>query len=162
MAIRILKIVLVAIVALAGLAYAGQNLANLEAAYQVIAYTLGMVDHTYYPASLGPALENPVFVWAALAAIVLAEFTVGCLAAKGAWDLWAARQAPGAEFNAAKTYALLGSGLGIIIWFGFFIVIGGAYFAMWQTEIGKGSLEGALQLGVVCGIIFLIVNTADD
>lgn len=162
MEIRILKIVLVVIVALLGLVYAGQNVANLEAAYQAIAYVVGMTDHTIYPASLGPAFNSPVLVWAVLAVIVLAEFTVGFLAAKGARDLWAARRAPGAGFNAAKTYALLACGMGVVVWFGFFIVLAGGYFQMWQTEVGRMSLDGALQFGVVSGIIFLIVNMSDD
>ena len=162
MEIRLLKIVFVVIVALLGLVYAGQNVVNLEAAYQSIAYVVSMTDHTVYPASLGPAFDSPVLVWTMLSVIVLAEFTVGFLAAIGARDLWAARKAPGDGFNAAKTYALLGCGMGVVVWFGFFIVLGGGYFQMWQTDLGRLSLDGALQFGAVSGIIFLIVSMSDE
>lgn len=162
MEIRYLKIVLVLIMAAAGLLYALQNLTNLDAAYGVIAYVLGMTDQTYYPNKPGPAFTSPAVIWTALAAIVLAEFSLGVLAARGAWDMWRLRSAPAALFNGAKKYALLGCGLGVIVWFGFFIVGGGAYFQMWQTEVGANSLAGALQLGAASGIIFLMVNAADD
>ncbi len=162
MEIRYLKIVLVLIMAAAGLLNAVQNITNLDQAYGVIAYVLGMTDQTYYPNSVGPAFTSPAVIWAALTVIVLSEFSLGILSAKGAWDMWRLRSGPAAEFNGAKKYALLGAGLGVIVWFGYFIVGGGGYFQMWQTEVGANSLAGALQLGAACGIIFLMVNATDE
>ena len=48
MAIRYLKIVLVVIVSLLCLAYATQNVVNIDAAYQAFAYVLGNVDHVLF------------------------------------------------------------------------------------------------------------------
>jgi predicted small integral membrane protein len=162
MAIRYLKITLVVIISLLCLVYASQNVANLEAAYQAFAYVTGMADHTVYPSTFGTAIHNPVLVWATLAIVILCEYAAGLLAAKGAWDLWAVRKTPAAQFNAAKTFALLGCGMGIVVWLGFFGVTAGAYFQMWQTEIGQGSLQNAFQFFGSCAIVFLIVNMADD
>jgi predicted small integral membrane protein len=72
------------------------------------------------------------------------------------------RQAPATEFNESKTYALLGCGLGIVIWLGLFGVFGGALFQMWQTEIGGNSMDDAFQFFVSCALVFLIVNAADE
>ena len=162
MAIRYLKIILVVIISLLCLVFASQNVANLDHAYQSFVYVTGMTDHTAYPSSFGPAFQNPVLIWTALAVVVLCEYAGGLLAAKGAWDLWVARNAPAIQFNSAKTYALLGCGMGILVWLGLFGVVGGGYFQMWQTEIGWGSLEGAFQYFVSCALVFLIVNMADD
>ena len=162
MAIRYLKIMLVIFVSLLCLMYAAQNVANLDAAYTFVASAAGMQDHAAYPSSFGPSVSSPALVWTALAVIIVGEFAAGLLAAKGAWDLWAARRAPAAGFNAAKTCALLGCGGGMVVWFGLFGAIGGAYFQMWQTPLGSASLEGAFQFAAQIGIVMLFVNMSDD
>jgi predicted small integral membrane protein len=93
-----------------------------------------------------------------LVIVVASEFLAGLLAARGALAMWSARNAPAEEFNLAKKYALLGSGLGVVIWLGFFGVGGGAAFQMWQTAIGAASLEGAFQFSVSCAIVFIILQ----
>ncbi len=162
MAIRYFKIVFVMFISLLCLFYAGQNVANLEACYQAFAYVMGMADHQAYPDSFFPAIQNPVLIWLTLVLIVTLEFAAGLLAAKGAFDLWNARKSPAATFNAAKTFALLGCGTGIVVWLGLFTVFGGALFQMWDTAVGRQSLEGAFQFLGACALIFLIVNMADD
>jgi predicted small integral membrane protein len=161
MFLRYLKIDFAIIIALLCLVYAGQNVANLEAAYQSFAYVMGGADHAVYASSFVPSITSPVLIWLALVAVVGAEFVAGLLAAKGAVDMWSARNAEGAAFDKAKKFALLGSGLGIVVWMGFFGVIGGAVFQMWQTAIGSASLEGAFQFSVSCAIVFIILGAPD-
>lgn len=161
MPIRYLKIVLVVFVSLLCLLYAAQNVVNLRAAYGFVYAVFSMADHGVYPASLGPAITSPALVWLALAVIIALEFAAGLLAARGAWDLWAARHAPAEVFNGAKTWALLGCGLGVVVWFGLFTTLGGAWFQMWQTELGSGSLQGAFQYTMQIGLVLLFVNMAD-
>lgn len=162
MTIRHLKAVFVLIIALLALIYAIQNVVNLEACYQTFVYVFSQLDHTAYAASFVPPLTHPAIVWPALIVVVGLEFLTGLLAARGAWDLWAARRAPANTFNGAKTYALLGCGTGIIVWLGLFAVFGGALFQMWQTDIGRGSLESAFQFFGACALVFLIVVQPDD
>ncbi|MCH7831000.1 MAG: DUF2165 family protein [Proteobacteria bacterium] len=162
MAIRHLKIVFVGFISLLCLIYAAQNVANLDACYQAFAYVLGAADHQIYPDSIFPAVQSPAVIWLVLVVVVGLEFIAGLLAAKGAWDLWGARKATAADFNGAKTYALLGCGVGIVVWLGLFAVFGGALSQMWQTEIGGASMDDAFQFFVACAFIFLIVNAADD
>jgi predicted small integral membrane protein len=141
--------------------YAAQNVANLDACFQAFAYVLGSADHQAYPDSIIPAIHSPAITWLMLVLVVGLEFAAGFISAKGAWDLWIARKAPAADFNGAKTFALLGCGTGVVIWLGLFAVFGGALFQMWQTEIGAGSMDDAFQFFVSCALIFLIVNSAD-
>lgn len=162
MAIRYLKIVFVAFISLLCLFYAAQNVANLDACYQAFVYVMGRVDQQIYSNSIFPAIQNSALLWLVLILVVGFEFAAGFIAAKGAWNLWCVRNAPAAEFNGAKTYALVGCGLGIVVWLGFFAVLGGAAFQMWQTEIGGASMEDAYQFFGACALIFLIVNSADD
>jgi predicted small integral membrane protein len=162
MAIRHLKIFFVLSIALLCLFYATQNVANLDACFQAFAYVLGAADHQVYPDSILPAIHNPVATWLMLVLVVALEFAAGLLAAKGAWDLWSVRKASAADFNGAKTYALIGCGVGIVVWLGLFAAFGGALLQMWQTEIGAGSMDDAFQFFVACALIFIIVNGADE
>jgi len=162
MVIRLLKIVFIAFISLLCLFYAAQNVANLDACYQAFAYVMGSADHQVYPDSIFPAIQSPVVIWLVLALVVTLEFAAGLLTAKGAWDLWGVRKSPAEDFNDAKTYALVGCGMGIVIWLGFFAVFGGALFQMWQTEIGAGSMDDAFQFFVACALIFLIISRADN
>jgi len=162
MNIRLTKILLVDFIALTCLAYAIQNVVNLDMAYQSFAYVMGNVDHAVYASSFMPAITSPVLIWAALVVVVGLEFLAGLLAARGAWAMWSGRNESADEFNSAKKYALLGCGLGVLIWMGFFGGFGGAVFQMWQTEIGKNSLAGAFQYFVSCAVVFIIVNMRDE
>jgi predicted small integral membrane protein len=161
MPVRNLKVVLVASVALLCLFYATQNVVNLQACYQAFQYILGGADHQAFPDSFVPVIGSPLVLWLVLIVVVGLEFTAGLLSAKGAWDLWRARRLPAADFDASKTYALLGCGMGIVVWFGLFAVFGGAMFQMWQTDIGSGSLQHAFEFSGSCALIFLIVNSRD-
>jgi len=162
MAIRYLKIVFVVLISLLCLFYGTQNVVNLDACYQAFAYVVGAVDHQVYTDPVIPAIQSPAIVWLTLILVVGLEFIAGLCAAKGAWDLWGARNAPAEVFNGSKSYALIGCGLGIVIWLGMFSVFGGALFMMWQTEIGRGSLANAYQFFGACALIFIIVSAADD
>lgn len=161
MAIRYIKLALVAFVSLMCLMYATQNIVNLQAAHFFVSSVTSMTGHEAYQASFGPALTSPTLAWLVLAVIITLEIAAGLLAAKGASDLWSARGGTADAFNAAKRYAMVGGGLALVVWFGLFTVIGGAYFQMWQTQLGGGALSGAFQYAAQIGIVLLFVNAAD-
>lgn len=159
--IRYIKICLVLFVALFCLMYAGQNLVNLHAAFNFVADTVAMGNQVVYPQSFGPAIHSPALIWMLLGVIIALEIIAGLLAAKGAMDLWEARNADATAFNNAKTFAISGAGMAVVIWFGLFSTIGGAYFQMWQTESGSVALQGAFQYAVLNGIVLIFVNMTD-
>ena len=73
-----------------------------------------------------------------------------------------ARNADANSFNAAKTFGIRGAGLAVIIWFGFFSAIGGAYFQMWQTQAGAQALQGAFQYSMLNGLILVYLSMRDE
>jgi predicted small integral membrane protein len=160
--IRYIKILMAASVALFCLFYALQNIWNLDAAAWFVSYTTGMEDHKAYPDHFGPAVTSPALHSIMLWIIVLLEITAGLLAAKGAFDLFKARNGSADEFNGAKTYAIAGCGVGILVWFGLFSAIAGAYFQIWQTEAGGGALGNASFFSVQLGVIWLLIAQKDD
>jgi len=162
MNVRLLKTIFVAIIALLCLAYATQNIVNLDVAYASFAYVMSNVDHVAYPKSFMPAISSPALLWTALVLVVACEFLAGFLTAKGAFSMFSALNASAAEFQQAKKHALVGCAIGVIVWLGFFGVFGGAFFQMWQTEIGKASMDGAFQFFVSCAVVFVIVSMTDE
>ena len=160
--IRYIKIAMIASVSVFCLAYALQNVVNLEAAHWFVSYTTSMEGHEKYPSHFGPAVTSSAFHWIMLWIIIALEFAAGLLAAKGAFDLFMARKASAEVFNGAKTYAIAACGVGILIWFGLFSAIGGAYFQMWQTEAGSGALANATWISIQLGIVWLLVNQKDE
>lgn len=158
---RTIKILLAASSAFLCLMYALQNLANLEAARAFVSYVVSMEEHTVYPGHLGPAISSPSLAGLILAVIITLELAAGLLAARGAVTMFLARQGSIRQFDAAKHYALAGTGLAVFLWFGVFGAIGGAYFQMWQTEAGANSLQGAFQYAVLNAIAWMMIRTED-
>lgn len=161
MAIRILKIVLVVFVGLQGWLYVAGNIANWDSGLGAVGYVLGMEGHEIYPNHIFPPVTNPAVVTVAFLLIISGEFLVGALSLTGAWHLWRARHADAESFNAAKTFAILGAGMAMLVWFGGFVVIGGALFQMWQTQVGTGSFEGAFIYAATSALVLLFVNSPD-
>lgn len=159
--IRWLKIAMVASVSLFCLVYALQNIVNLEAAHWFVSYTTSMEGHDKYPSHFGPAITSSTLHWVMLWIIIALEITAGLLAAKGAFDMFKARNSSADDFNAAKTYGIAACGVGILVWFGLFSAIGGAYFQLWQTEAGGGALGNASIFSVQLGVIWLLVSQKD-
>ena len=59
------------------------------------------------------------------------------------------------------TWAIMGCVMALLVWFGLFMVIGGAYFQMWQTPLGAAAQGGAFQYAISSGIVLLFVNAPD-
>lgn len=160
--IRIVKALLVLSIGLHALFYVLQNLANLEAAHGAMAYVMSNADHAVYQNTLFFYVTNPALQWVALSIVFALEFAVGILGIKGGWDLFRARNAPAAEFRAAKRAGIMAAGLALFVWFGVFMTWGGAFFQMWQTQVGTGSLEGAFMYAVISVVVILFVCHTDD
>ena len=161
MHIRYLKILFVVICALMALIYVGQNFANPGAAHQSMMYVMSGADHQAYPDSFGPKFTNPALGWIAIVIVFSLEVATGLLLARGAWDMWRARSLEAEGFRESLKWAQIGCGVGVLVWFGLFGVIGAAFFQMWQTAIGDGSMRGAFQLFMSCAVTLLFLNQPD-
>jgi len=161
MSVRYIKIVLVVFVGLTGLLFVAGNIANWNAGLELVGYVLSMEGHEIYGSHIFPPVTNSALVTIAFLLILAGESLVGALSLKGAWDLWGARKGSAEAFNASKTYAVLGTGMAMVVWFGGFIVIGGALFQMWQTQIGAGSFDDAFVFAAAGGLVLLFVSMPD-
>ena len=162
MHVRYLKILFVVITSLMALVYVTQNMANIDEAHQAIIYVMSGTDHEVYPDSFAPKFTNPTLAWVAMIIIFSLEYLAGLLLAIGAWKMWQSRAAEPETFKAAQKWAQIGCGVGVLVWFGLFGVLGAALFQMWQTGVGTGSMNGAFQYFVYCAITLLFLNQPCD
>jgi predicted small integral membrane protein len=70
-------------------------------------------------------------------------------------------KAPAAMFQQAKTIAVAGLTLSLLMWFIAFLTIGAEWFLMWQSKTWNGQ-EAAFRMFTVVGIVLLLLVTKDD
>ncbi|RUO20283.1 DUF2165 domain-containing protein [Aliidiomarina haloalkalitolerans] len=161
MALRTIKILLVAAIGFMCLFYALQNIANLDAAHGFVAAVFSNAGHEIYPNTFFFAIESSVIVWICLILIITLEALAGIVALAGAFAMLRARREEASLFNESKYFAYLGAGIALLVWFGLFTVLGGAFFQMWQTPLGGGSLEGSFQYLGSIALVTLFVSMPD-
>ncbi len=161
MHIRYLKVLMALIASFMCIFYVAQNFANPNPAFEAFAYVMGGADHAIYADTFAFHISNPTLTWLALLLIFALELLAGLLLLKGSYDMWQARKADVETFTASKKWAEIGAGAGILVWFGFFGVLGAAFFQMWQTAIGAGSMDDAFQFFVSMAVTLLFLNQAD-
>ena len=132
------------------------NLMDYGSNYAFVQHTLSMdtvfPDNTLkYRAILDP------FIWSlAYGLIIFAEFLTGILLLIGAISLLKNIHSRVA-FTRAKNWVYLGCLAGFLLWFFGFIVIGGEWFCMWQSEKWNG-VEAAFRFVVM--MMFTLLFTA--
>lgn len=130
------------------------NVLDYGANYAFVQHTLSM--DTVFPGNAlkGRAILDP-FIWkVAYALIIFAEFLTGILLSVGAICLLKNIHSSLA-FTQAKNWVYLGCLTGILLWFFGFIVIGGEWFCMWQSEQWNG-VEAAFRFVVLIMFTFLL------
>ena len=131
---RSAKIFLPLCLALFCLLVAFNNLTDYGTNYLFVQHVLSM--DTTFPgnALMYRAVTSPLLWQIAYALIIIAEGVTGVLYLAGAIRLFQLREAPAIVFNTAKAYIVAASLLAFLVWFVGFMVVGGEWFAMWQSQ----------------------------
>ncbi len=160
MIVRLVKVAMVASCALFALLVAFGNLVDYGSNYTFVRHTLSM--DTTFPgnALMGRAITSPVLWTLGYWLIIAAEAATGLILAFGSLRLALAVRGPAALFNAAKPAVALGVGLGFLLWFTGFAVIGGEWFAMWQSKEWNG-VPSAFRFYVTLLLVLIFVMQPD-
>lgn len=139
---RWIKIVTVSSLALMGLLIVIGNTTNYSANYYFVEHVMKM--DTIFPDSplQYRSIHRPWIYHAGYVIIILLELAMAWFCIQGSRDMFINRREPAAVFYDAKRKAVIGLGIGILIWFTGFEVVGGEWFAMWQSSTWNG-LESA-------------------
>ena len=70
-------------------------------------------------------------------------------------------RSPAISFNRAKGLAVVASGLGFLVWFFGFMVIGGEWFQMWQSSQWNGQ-EAAFRFYLTILTVLIFVMQKDE
>lgn len=135
---RLAKVVSVFAVGLMGLLVVIGNTTDYYTNYQFVAHVMKMdtvfpESHIQYRTISNPALYHTGYL---LIIGLEALMTFCCL--KGSWLLFCRLKKEASAFHAAKNWSVAGLLIGIVIWFFGFEVIGGEWFAMWQSPTWNG------------------------
>ena len=88
--------------------------------------------------------------------IIAWEFVTMILCWWGGLPLARLLHASNLEFQRAKTVAIVGLTLSLLMWFMAFLIVGGEWFLMWQSKTWNGQ-DHAFQMFTVVGIVLLLL-----
>ena len=158
---RFAKIVMCLSLGLFCLLVTFDNITNYGANYSFVQHVLSM-DSVAPGGSLKyRAITSPLAWELAYALIIAAEGATGVLFLMGAAALWRDRRAPAAAFNQSKRYAIAAGTLAFFVWFFGFMVVGGEWFAMWQSPTWNGQ-EAAFRFYVTVLAVLIFLNQPDS
>ncbi len=158
--VRISKIAMTAALAAFAFIVTYNNLVDYGSNYEFVKHVLSM--NTTFPGNklTGRAITNPTLWNVAYGAIIAAEGMTFLLLAIGAIAMLLAIGAPAMGFQHAKLWVVAGVTLGFLVWFFGFMVVGGEYFAMWQSKTWNGQ-EAAFRFYITMLAVLIYVMQPD-
>lgn len=160
LATRYAKIIMCLTLGVFCLLVAFNNVTDYKTNYVFVQHVLSMDTTPAASALKYRAIAEPLLWEVAYAAIIAAEALTGILFVAGAAALWRVRHAAAETFNDAKWYAVAASTLAFLIWFFGFMVVGGEWFAMWESPAWNGQ-QAAFRFYVSVLAVLIFVNQPD-
>jgi predicted small integral membrane protein len=151
--LRVSKMIICLLLSIFALLVGFNNLADYDSNYAFVQHTLSM--DTVFPENAlkyRAILERSLWKLA-YGLIIFAEFLTGILLLVGVACMFRNMNSPVA-FARAKNWIYLGCLVGFMLWFFGFIVVGGEWFCMWQSEKWNG-VEAAFRFVVLIMFTFL-------
>jgi predicted small integral membrane protein len=160
LAIRASKIVLICGIGCLALAAAFNNIVDYQSNFLFLQHVMTM--DTVFPGNAlkHRAIDEPLAHTTIYALIIILEFTIAALCLFGALQLIRHIKSDASTFDAKKMPAVLGLSFGFVLWFFGFMVVGGEWFCMWQSQEWNGQ-EAAFRY-VVCIVLVLIYTVQSD
>jgi predicted small integral membrane protein len=160
MTVRLSKIILCLCLAAFAFMVTFGNITDYGSNLTFVQHVLSM--DTTFPGNrlMYRAITNETLWNAAYWLIILGEGLTSLLFLIGVFHLWQACHATGMAFNKAKRFAVIGATMGFLVWFFGFMVVGGEWFAMWQSPTWNGQ-ETAFRFYVAIIGVLIYLNQPD-
>jgi predicted small integral membrane protein len=100
------------------------------------------------------SISHDTFHHAAYIFIILLEAAISYFFISSAFQLYKHLKNDKQQFNTAKKNAYIGINLGLLLWFVGFTVVGGEWFAMWQSSEWNG-LDAAYRINTFFILTYL-------
>ena len=160
MVIRLSKAIMVGCLAVFALVVTFDNITDYDTNFQFVRHVLSMDTTFAGNALMYRSITRPALWHAAYIAIIAAEGCCGVLLTVGAAAMLRSLRASSATYERAKRFAVVGITIAFLIWFLGFMVIGGEWFAMWQSTTWNGQ-QSAFRFYMTALVVLLFVNQAD-
>ncbi|WP_426700384.1 DUF2165 family protein [Rhodanobacter sp. Col0626] len=161
MPVRLSKIGLIATIALWLALVAFGNITDYGSNLLFVQHVLAM-DSIFPGASIHcRAIHAPLLQHAAYVSIIVAETLAAALCGLGFWRMWRARHTSATTFHRAKRIAVAGLTVGLLLWLGGFMAVGGEWFGMWMSTQWNG-LASAFRFVVVLLVALVYLGQRDD
>jgi predicted small integral membrane protein len=159
--VRLSKIVMTAALAAFAFIVTYDNLIDYGSNYEFVKHVLSM--DTTFPGNklMGRAITNPALWTLGYAGIIAGEGLTFILLGIGTVSMLLALRAPAASFQRAKMWVVAGVTVGFLVWFFGFMVVGGEYFAMWQSKTWNGQ-EAAFRFYITMLAVLIYVIQPDS
>jgi predicted small integral membrane protein len=160
-AIRAAKAATVAAIALFASLVTFGNLTDYDTNLAFIQHVLSM--DTIFPSSRISyrAITNPTLQEMAYAVIIAGEAMTAVLCWIGVAALVRRLHADAGTFNRAKSVAIVGLTVGFLLWHVGFMVIGGEWFGMWESQHWNG-VPSAFRFLMTCIAVLIFVAIPDQ
>ena len=157
---RYAKIVMVLALAAFAFMVTFNNITDYGSNYAFVQHVLSM--DTTFPdnAAIYRAITNPTLWHAGYWLIIAGEGLTFVLFLIGGIAMFGARRASAAAFEASKKWAIAGATVGFHVWFFGFMVVGGEWFLMWQSDIWNGQ-DAAFKFYMAILGVLIFVNQPD-
>jgi predicted small integral membrane protein len=155
------KIVIVASLGAFALLVTYDNIADYGTNFEFVRHVLSM--GTTFPGNrlAQRAITAPGLWHAAYWAIILGEGLTGLAFAAGAARMARDLRADGVRFQRGKRFVYLGAALGFLVWFFGFMVVGGEWFAMWQSKEWNGQQPAFRFYMTILGVLVFVAQPDD-
>lgn len=160
-ATRYAKIVMMFGLGLFGLIVAVDNVIDYGTNFAFVQHVLSM-DTTFPGNALTwRAITTPLLHQAGYWLIIVAEAATGLCFFLCAWKLTLNLKASAQAFHHAKSFGVIAATIGFANWFIGFMVVGGEWFAMWQSKVWNGQ-QSAFQFYATMLIVLVFLVQRDD
>jgi predicted small integral membrane protein len=159
--LRVAKIISVASLALMSLLVVFGNLTDYFTNFLIVEHVLKM-DTTFPESHIHYRSINSTFLFhVGYILIIAAEAMMAFCSIKGSWLLFKNLRSNASLFHASKNWAVAGIIIGIVIWFLGFEVVGGEWFAMWQSRSWNG-LASAERIVSFLVLILILLHFKEE
>ncbi|MDG2480167.1 MAG: DUF2165 domain-containing protein [Alphaproteobacteria bacterium] len=157
MAVRLCKIALLACYTLLLGLIAFGNITDYGSNRPFVQHVLAMDTTFQSPGVMWRAITDPTLQTIAYLGIIATETIAALVCSAGVIRLFRRRRASAEAFDAAKSLAICGVTLSLVLWTGGFLAVGGEWFAMWQSGTWNGASSAArFLLAGGIALLFLI------
>ena len=160
MTLRLSKIVMLLCLAAFCFLVAFGNITDYGSNFAFVQHVLSM--DTTFPgnALMYRSITNPTLWTVGYWLIIFGEALTCLLFLLAALELWRARHASGRDFDKAKKFAAIATTIGFLVWSFGFMVVGGEWFAMWQSQTWNGQ-DAAFKFYVAIIGVLIYLNQPD-